>query len=258
MKNLILLFLVIGAVVSEVLLTTGTPVASVEWALTYSDPTGENFYGYTMVLRGKDLQPLTVVAVDGTTDSLAVYTGVVCVETTSDHSLRTGPGFGWTVANVANAGSTRAAGVTNTAATVGPITLTYFPALAVTEGGTAGIGAAQTGGGGTVCTIANAAGTAHTIATATPSVSNSLEYISSGINSCGNLKASGVAFYARCYNVLGQTTEWSVVGDIALGTVNTGTDVTVAATAATSCATTGASTFATGATILAGIAYLQF
>jgi hypothetical protein len=261
MNTLILLFLVIGSVVSEVLLTTGTATAAVEWSLTYTNATGENFYGYTLVLRGKDLEPLEVTAeVVADTD---YFTGVVCVETTSDHSRRSGPGFGWTLVNAI--GSARSAGSTSNALTLGAITLTYYPALAITEdNATPGIGNGQTGGGAIVCNIADAAGTAHTVPTATPSVSNSVEFISSGINSCGNLKASGVGFYARCYNVVFQTAEWSVAGDTLLTAVNTGTDVTFAATALPTCVLNGnengngASTFATGATILAGIAYLQF
>ena len=244
MKNLILLFLVIGAAVSQVVLTTGTATAAIEWTLTYATPTGENFYGYTLSVKAKDLSAATVAA------NTALFTGVVCLETLSTFDDSTaGPGWVWAVTS-----PNAVASVLGTAAGFTTLTLTYLPALAITETGVTNAGAANTGAGGIICTI-----TAASPATVTSGVANSMEYITTAINSCGNLKAMGVAFYARCYNVIAQATDFAGTSAVAIASIDTGTNVTVTATSTTTtCTTTGASTLATGATILAGIAYLQF
>jgi hypothetical protein len=246
MKNLIILFLVIGAVVSQVVLTTGTATAAIEWTLTYATPTGENFYGYTLQVKAKDLSNAAM----STDASNAEFFGVVCLETTStfDHATP-GPGWGWSMTSTGSAASTL-----GTVAGFATLTLTYFPLLDINEGaGTEGIGAGNTGATNTVCSVASTSA-----GVATTGVANSVEFVTTAINSCGNLKASGVAFYAKCYNVAAQTAPWSGTSTVTLTAINTGTNVTVSATATTCSTTTGASTLATGATILAGIAYLQF
>jgi hypothetical protein len=237
MKNLILLFLVIGAVVSQVTLTTGATV-SPEWTLTYATPTGEDFYSYTITFGSADDSEINLH-----TSAAALFAGVVCLETdaTFDHTT-VGPGWAWTIANANDAVSKNTA-VTNYAA----LALTYFPALDINDDEAAG----STGNNGVLCAATAAAGAAAI-------TSSSVGYVTTGINSCGNLKATGVAFYAKCYHIVAQSDTIATTGVVAIDALTTGTNVTVTATAATTCATTGASTFATGATILAGIAYLQF
>jgi hypothetical protein len=246
MKSLILLFLVIGAVVSQITLTTGSATAAPQWTLTYATPTGENFYGYTLALQAKDASSLTLLTGGATT-----FTGVVCKETTSTFDVITaaGPGWSWTFGNGGNAADS------TTAANTGFLimTLTYHPLMTITAATAATAG--TTGLGSIACQIVTAPTPLPTAGAA-----NTLSWVSTGINSCGNLKASGVAFYAKCFNFVQQAaTLQNTAASVAITAINTGTNVTVAASATSTCATTtGASTLATGATILAGIAYLQF
>jgi hypothetical protein len=253
MKNLILLFLVIGAAVSQVTLIAATTpaLATPKWTLTYATPATGQVLSYTLALDTGSTAPLTY-----TTAGLTRNFGLACIITNSSHTvgstIATGqPGFAfsWLGQDGAIQNNVEATRIKSA------LVLTYFPTMFMTS-----VTGMTTGGSGTVCTANtfNAAGTAtvETTLNATTLVSS---WIVTSPNTCNALPLNTLGWYAKCYSIadgaelFGLTTTKNIVA-------TNPTDVTVVSTAAAAaaCATTGALTFATGATILAGIAYLQF
>jgi hypothetical protein len=247
MKNLILLLLVIGAVVNAVDLTTVVDPASIDdplWTIAYNTATASRYYTFTVTYYGgpSAITPIVAETTGGTNDF-----GVICVFTEST--------FAPAVSNANNAFSFAVPSTTAASSAVGATTgatarwgtptmqsyplITYAatPTLTVATVVSCPIAMTQAGAPLPVITSFTASWT-FTVAAA-----------------CGNLPPAGATWYAVCYAVKDQVKIIAATPTITLvGTKN----VTVT-TAATACATTtGASTFATGATILAGIAYLQF
>jgi hypothetical protein len=246
MKNLILLFLVIGAVVSETTLTTiGTAATAAVplWTITYSAVTGLEYLSFVVTYFGgtADFEP--VAKAD---DSF----GVACLFTDSAFDVNaTQVRAGFSLSVVGNADTT------------GPVLVptkmsvdTNWQPLVMTSHPNIKYNSAieiETGGSGVVCPLVG------TPADGKPVLTDLTATWTFTVQSgCGPIPQSGSAFYAKCFAIASETkliATTTTLTFIAAGI----TDVTIAA-ATTTCATTGASTFATGATILAGIAYLQF
>jgi hypothetical protein len=230
MKNLILLFLVIGAVVSSTALSNATGEV---WAITYTAPTSPDYYSFTLTYDGQD-------TADGNYISLNTQViGVACIPTSSTFALAAGQNnnaFSFSVAANATA-------ATNTAAT-------NWADLKMMEHSTVGFA-------GTTLTMGAAATTLECpITVARPTFANYVvTWTFTVATGCGPAPQIGSSFFAVCYAIPDNTVLFSADNAALANTV--GFSVTYTAPT-TTCATTGASTFATGATILAGIAYLQF
>jgi hypothetical protein len=239
MKNLILLFLVIGAVVStDVALTTTGEI----WTLTYNAVTGTDVYSFGIKYDNAATSATTVIA-------NAKFIGVICFPVASDFVLTVvdavsaaRPAFAITTLAVTSAAAS--------AATLGAdwngLALTYLPAAYLST--TTQI---KTLTSFTACILDPADG-----APTLNSTDFTLSWTRTVAAKCGNLPSMGTTWYAKCY-AMSSANGVDLVADGATVTVGNGLDVTFSAP--TACAVSaGASTFATGATILAGIAYLQF
>jgi hypothetical protein len=246
MKNLILLFLVIGAVVSTaVVLTNTTDAAKAEWTLTYVTP-ASTAIRYSFILSynsGNGTTEETLIAAE--TSSI----GVVCIPTDPSYNLATTttgrPAYSFS--QIGTAGNPSK----NTQASVdathfGPLLMTYHPSTTYTTADTT----VTTLAAQIDCPLTNAGATNIVVAEGV------LTWTFTVAATCGNLPVMGQDFYARCWAVKNQGIVVSKADGVAITTLSGGKDVSIVTT--TTCATTGASTFATGATILAGIAYLQF
>jgi hypothetical protein len=251
MKNFILLLLVIGAVVSTTynLTTPASPATTAAplWTLTYDSATASTFYSLTLTYYAGDTDPNTPVAA-GAGAAGTGNMGVACFITDSTFALVTSstglfPAFVW---SVPNAGNGNTAATTAAGTSWGTLAMTGHVAATFTFTGTT-----FTGGGFADCPITQTDGTVlPTVSAFTASWTFTVAKL------CGSLPVSGNAWYARCYAVE-DTTSLITIGTAAADLV-AGNNITVTATSTTCSTTTGASTFATGATILAGIAYLQF
>jgi hypothetical protein len=245
MKNLILLLLVIGAAVSQIALTT---LAAQKWTLTYVSAS-TSFYSFTLSyeVTGAAVPASYLVAASSNM-------GVVCIPTLSTFAINTTAraGFTFTVDNGAGG-----AAANNAEANWLPLKLISQPTMTYANSGSISTGTAADG---TVCPIVIPAVTGGNTADFPTFSSGVVTWAFTVATPCGVLPAMGAAWYAKCYAVasvlIGTTNVDDIAGAaVALTTVGEN-NVTVAATT-TVCAVSGASTFATGATILAGIAYLQ-
>jgi hypothetical protein len=251
MKNLILLLLVIGAVVSTTynLTTPASPATTAAplWTLTYDSATASTFYSLTLTYYAGDTASNEPVAISsGTAGSQNM--GVACFITDSTFALvTTGTGtFPAFTFSIPNAVSTGTAATTAASTNWTPLAMTAHVAATFTFTGTT-----FTGGGFADCPIVQ------TDSTTLPTVTAfTASWTFTVAKLCGSLPVSGNAWYARCYAVEDADDLITIGTDAA--TLVAGNNVTVTATTTTCSTTTGASTFATGATILAGIAYLQF
>jgi hypothetical protein len=246
MKNLILLFLVIGAVVSTTypLTTQGDPdptAALPLWSIAYVAVTGTSYYSFELTYNAGSS---TTQAVD---DTDGEFVGVACMLTDSAHTLtdldiRAGISFSIAASN--------AAGTQETGSTDNwqPLVMTSHPVMAFTDSLNM-----ATGLGSIECpiTITNTADDKPTI------TANVVSWTFTVADLCGSLPIMGETWYAKCWSIPQGTFDLVAAASTASVKIFGAMDVTIT-TAAASCATTGASTFATGATILAGIAYLQF
>jgi hypothetical protein len=258
MKNLILLFLVIGAVLSATTLTTAASPATMllpEWTITYVATTGTGYYSFTMTYNQGPTDTNVVTASVATGNVQDRDMGVACVFTTSAFTLATGDvkrGFAFSIGN--GGGGTAAAVVTTTNAAWGALALTSYGAATYTVSGTT-LTLVYVANTAVSCPVVLTNANLPTLAPTT----NIASWTFTVADRCGSLPPLGSVWYAKCY----QSTDSLILLNLAAGAapvLSAGSlkNVTVAAAAATACATTGASTFATGATILAGIAYLQF
>jgi hypothetical protein len=238
MKNLILLCLVIGAAISTT--TELTTNALGAWSITSSTPSGIGYYAYTLAYSV------------GTTAATAVHpgttaeVGVICQITDSTFSVAAaGPGVSWSFKN------TGPAATSNSATTAWAIMeMTYHPLMDAT--GVAGDGNLDTGAGSVACVPVTNPTPAPTLVTS----DNSLTWVTTHAIGCGAFPQFGLGSYMQCYNIAAQAKVISTANDVTDVAVTYGNSVTITATSTTT--TTGASTFATGATILAGLAYMQF
>jgi hypothetical protein len=246
MKNLILLFLVIGAVVSTETTLTNTAEDNL-WKITYVATTTGQFYSFTLSFT----TPTTLATNPATIIPVAQYVGVACVPTLSDFVIAVPAvvrgAFFFTAVNDGAGGAGDLA--TNQANTNwGPLVLTYAPSALYTADSTIDAGKlvrnCALGGGFDAPVIAN----------------NVATYTFTVAAACGTIPQMGTAWFGKCFAI--KATAVATVPSTADNVVPAADivgelDVTFPGTT-TVCALNGASTFATGATILAGIAYLQF
>jgi hypothetical protein len=241
MKNLILLFLVIGAVVStEVQLST--TAGDHVWKITYAATTTGQFYSFKLTYT----KPTVAALVNQPYIAASQAIGVVCMPTVSTFDV-TGAARSAFIFYILSSGSAIAANdaVTNW----GALALGHLPAAIYT----AATPDFVSGGSTSTCALTGATAP-------TSVVAGVATYTFTVAAACVDLPPMGTAWYAKCFAVptiaVGDA-PYVVLKTIATGFIKGIMDVTFAGTT-TTCATTGASTFATGATILAGIAYLQF
>jgi hypothetical protein len=219
--KLILLICLIGAAMSATTLTTGTATL---WTLTYLTPAA------TTTIYNLTLAYSTGVTTTAVVNVLNAEIGVICLVLTSNFTLadaatgQAGFGFG----SIATTASASNDAVTNW----GPLTL--FTLTAVTKTSETLI---TTTGAGTQCLLTSAL---------TPTYAAFVHtYTFSAVAQCTGLGVMSATWYARCFHKATSATLLSAAS--AALTVSAAKNVTVQA-----------STFAAGATILAGIAYLQF
>jgi hypothetical protein len=247
MKNLILLFLVIGAVVSDAIELTTTAAASVTaplWTITFAAPaTFEEYYSFTLTYNSGD-SAQDVLPADNATPTKS--TGVACLFTDSAFALSDGDIRAGITLNI---NSAAAALSTSDISGWTALLMTAHPVMEYTDSGNL-----DTKAGGVDCPI-----TVTNTGNPDPVVDSAfiVSWTFTVANSCGALPQMGAAWHAKCWYVEGTTQAKLLATASQAVVISGGKEVTVAA-ATTTCATTGASTFATGATILAGIAYLQF
>jgi hypothetical protein len=250
MKNLILLFLVIGAVVSTaIVLTNTTDAAKAEWTLTYVTPATTSVYNSFTLSYDSGNGTTSAALINGDANSI----GVVCIPTSADFALATPgtarPAYSFSVLGT---GTGTATPSLNTQASVdvpqfAALLLTYHPLMTYTTADSVATSAA----GNIDCALTGAGAADIVVA------SGILTWTFTVAAACGNLPKMGTDWYARCFAVKDQNIEVSKAGGETITALIGAKDVSIVTT--TTCATTaGASTFATGATILAGIAYLQF
>ena len=249
MKNLILLFLVVGAVVNAIDLTTAaSPTATTAlplWTIAYNTAVASKYYSLTLTYYA-GAAVTTPVAATGSAGTNSF--GVICVFTASTFApavSSANSAFSFTVPSTTNAASAVGATTAATATWATP-TMQSYPTITYAAAPTLTLTTVVD------CPILNTAGTAVTAPTLSTFTAT---WVFTVANSCGNLPASGATWYAVCYPHL--DTPAIITGTPTTSTLTGAKNITVTTTA-TTCTTTGASTFATGATILAGIAYLQF
>jgi hypothetical protein len=224
MKLAILLICLISAATCANVLTTGTATS---WTLTYLTPAATTTsVNFTLAYSTGATAQATLIALSAST------IGVVCIITTSNFTVVDTTlavrGFSF------EAVSTAATATNNAVAGWGALSIWTHPAMTHTSEASL-----MTGAGSSTCALTTVANT--------PAIASFVvTYTNSIPSACTNLAAKGVTWYARCYH----KTDSATVANIAA-------TATIAVTAARN-VTVGASTFATGATILAGIAYLQF
>jgi hypothetical protein len=218
--KLILLICLIGAAMSATTLTSGTATL---WTLTYLTPAA------TTTIYNLTLSYSTGVTTTAVVNVASAEIGVICLVLTSNFTLAdaaTGQaGFGF--ASIASGGSASNNAVTNWAA------LTLYTLITVTKTTEVLITTTTTG---TPCTLTSAL---------TPTYAAFVHtYTFSAVAQCTGLGIMGATWYARCFH---KATSANLLSTAQALTVSAAKNVTVQA-----------STFAAGATILAGIAYLQF
>jgi hypothetical protein len=220
--KLILLICLIATAMSATTLTTGTATL---WTLTYMTPAATTtIYNLTLAYSTGATTGSTTV------NAASAEIGVICITTTSNFTLADGATSqaGFAFASVAGAGGPATIdAVTNWAA------LTLFTMTALTKTTDIQIITTTTG---TACVLTSAA---------TPTYASFVHtYTFSAVATCTGLGIQGATWYARCFH---KATSATLLSTAATFVVSAAKNVTVQA-----------STFAAGATILAGIAYLQF
>jgi hypothetical protein len=243
MKNLIILLLVIGAVVNAANLTTIDALATNAkplWTLTYAATTGFNYASFVLTYNAGTAPSDAVTAA-------ANSFGVACFVTDSTYALvasaNTRAAFSFSVIGEAGGATANTAISTNWQ----PLLMTSHPLALYNTGNTISTAASIP------CPIVSTP-----VGAIAALVSNVATWTFTVANGCGPVVQTGTVFYARCFSVVNQAKILSAAGGILVADVVGDKNITYTATAAAACATTGASTLATGATILAGIAYLQF
>jgi hypothetical protein len=239
MKNLILLFLVIGAAVSQITLTTNATATSPVWTLTYGAPVaGLIRYSFTLTYYAGTASSSVSTA---NTQNI----GVACWFTDSAFALAspaTAPGISFSVPGSGSAATTAASTAWGTLAMSSHAALVHTSDLLFDSGNTVSCPIVMTQTGQPLPVVSAFTAT----------------WTFTVLNFCGTLPQHSNAYFGRCVSVADQakvlTTAGGVLAVDTLGAKN----VTVTVATTTCATTTGASTFATGATILAGIAYLQF
>jgi hypothetical protein len=245
MKNLILLFLVIGAAVSTAVTLTNT-TGDYLWTLEYKAVATGQFYSFVLTFTRPSIAA-TAAQVYIAADSAI---GVVCVPSVSTFAVTAAQERS---AFVFSTSSKTGTALNDNAANWDVLVLThwssglYNPGTNFVTGGTV-ITCGLVGTGATTPVITNGVVTwTFTVAAA-----------------CLDLPQMGTGWFAKCFatpTVLDAASPALVTQTFAVGstppTLLGALDVTFPGTT-TVCALNGASTFATGATILAGIAYLQF
>jgi hypothetical protein len=224
MKLVILLICLISAASCSEILTSSS---STLWTFTYLTPAvNTTAYNFTLAYSTGATVSAAVITTAGNT------VGVVCIITTSNFTVvdtaSSSVGFGF------EAVSTAGTALNDVAAAWNAITLWTHPAMTHTSEISL-----DTGAGSSNCAMT-------TVANVPTAASFVITYTNSVPSACANLQAMGVTWYGRCYHQGDSVKVASIAGS-----------VTIAVSAAKN-VTVGASTFATGATILAGIAYLQF
>lgn len=218
--KLILLICLIGAAMSN-MLTTGT---STLWTLTYLTPAATTTtYNLTLAYSTGVTTGVTAVSAS------AGHIGVVCITTVANFTLTAG-----TTSQTGFAFGTTASGATtiNNVTNWGALTLTSYSVMTYASDTSLATGATVAS-----CTLLTPTAPAWAVYVHTYSFSIAA--------TCANLGIKGATWYARCFH---KTTS---------AVLTTATGATLVVSAAKN-VTVGASTFAAGATILAGIAYLQF
>jgi hypothetical protein len=225
MKLAILLILLIGSVMSSNTMTSATANM---WTLTYLDVSSTAIiYNFTLSYS------------EGATANADIVTaannmGLICIITTlnftlADDATATNAAFSF------SSGATTAAGDNEILTNWDALTAQTHPSMIHTTDTSLATGASTAN-----CPLTTVANTP-TFASYVVSWANSLPAL------CTNWPIKGATWYARCFHMDDQTkniaSTSSVTGVVVSGVKNV---------------TIGASTFATGATILAGIAYLQF
>jgi hypothetical protein len=227
MKLLIVLFLVIGAVVSQIELTTPAAVTAPLWTLTYSAPTGFNYYSFSLTYYS-GTSATDALAASGTSNSF----GVACMITDSAFALATTDvraGFSFSVTGATNKASTSV----NTDWEA--LLMVFHPTMVYNTGNTIDTGAASV-----ACPI-----TMTQTGQPLPDISTSVTplWTFTVADGCGSLPPMGTGWFARCFSVADQGKIISATGDIATVAVLGDTNITIAATT-TACVLSGASTIA--------------
>jgi hypothetical protein len=220
MKSIIILILLIGTAMSTTTFTSGT---ATKWQLLSSTPvTGQTFDLQVMFSTGAATGD---VAVSGNT------IGVICIVLTSNFTIaaNTAGQAGFAMTSTASGGTAAISAITNWGA------LVTYPLATVTYVSDSGITTTLTS---TACGAANV--DAITLS------NNEIKWAFDITGACANIPliTSTATWYGRCFH---KNTSAVSVATAATFVVSAPQNVTI-----------GASTFAAGATILAGIAYLQF
>jgi hypothetical protein len=254
MKNLIILLLVIGAVVNALDLTTVTGERSIDdplWTITYGSRTASNYYNFVVTYSAGTTASTEAVA----TGNVGINNmGVACYFTDSTFALTSGTatyrGFSLSVGNAASSSAvTSAASGWTTLALVSHTLLTYTVAGTTTTYTTP-----------TLPSTIIPCPLVFTPVAVTPVLSADFTatWTFAVANTCGQLPAIETAWHAVCFHSKTGTNLFTAAAAAVVVQTDTLKNVTYTAPTTTCSTTTGASTFATGATILAGIAYLQF
>jgi hypothetical protein len=226
MKLVLLLICLIAVANCSNIMTTATTNL---WTFTYLTPAATTTaYNFTLAYSTGETT--------GSTTQITLNPGsigLICIVTTLNFTVvdTVAGSAGWSI----EAASSAATVLSNTATGWGPITMTSHPGMTHTSET-----ALTTGATSAACTLVTVANT--------PAYASYVHtYSNSALATCGNLAAKGVTWYGRCYH---KTDTAAVMSTAA-------TDTSIVVSGAKN-VTVGASTFVTGATILAGIAYLQF
>jgi hypothetical protein len=221
MKSIIILILLIGTAISTTTMTSGT---ATKWQLTSSTPaTGQTFDFQVMFSTG---------AATGNVATTTQEIGLVCLVLTSNFTIaaNTAGQAGFAMTSTAGAGTAAISAITNWGAIVTkPLaTVTYVSDVSITT---------------TLTSVACAAANVDAITL----TSNVIKWAFDITGACANipLKSATTTWYGRCFHKAASST--ALVASANNFAVSAALNVTI-----------GASTFAAGATILAGIAYLQF
>jgi hypothetical protein len=251
MNTLILLFLVIGAVVSQTFKLTTTAAASGTdplWSLTTLPTTDFSFLRFTLSYDAGAAPTDAILAIDNSNFGVAcmIVDSAFDLTAADDDSARR-KGFSLSVR-----GQGAMIGASNTGSDTNWLTLMLHQHNGMKYKTT---GTIEAGLAVAPCSIV-----LDPVATIPERINNVLFWTFDVTDSCGNIPTLGSTWYAKCFAIPSTAVGIPDVGPLADIPITNARDVTFTVPAAvTICATeTGASTFATGATILAGIAYLQF
>jgi hypothetical protein len=223
MKLIIILILLVGTAISQTAYTTDT---ATKWTVASVDPTTSTGITYDFIAR------YGIGAASGATTQVATIgqeIGLICLVTTSNFTLADGATaqVGWSFSSIAT-------GTTTIAATTNWGDALVYSLSAITHTTDTSL---ITGATGTACATTNV--------TPTTILSMEIYFLFDIVSTCTNVPVYKVNWYGRCFHKAASTNLIATSGNTLV--VSSAKNLTV-----------GASTFATGATILAGIAYLQF